>query len=360
MIGAVPSSDASLRLAVAGCGRVFERCHLPALQASRHIRLVAAYDPLDSRRAWLATAAPGVPAHGSLDELLNAHEVDAVLIASPPATHAALTLRALEAGAHVLVEKPMTTTADEAERVVEVALRTGRVVQTGFNRRFYPGFVSLRRLVDRLDAAEIRSIYGVLLASRDAWGRVSTIEEDTGEPEVLADLAPHHLDLLPWLTRRPGIAVRADDHAVRGTPGGVAGCRLELAGELRGTLVVGRAPTYVEHVEVALENRVLFASANSSFTARPENLAWRRRLHGLLARLAEPLGRLSGGRDFLVACAARQLAAFAAAVGRGIASEMAAGARDGLANARLIEAWRRSILAGGALQVVATPERGGG
>ena len=111
-----PESDfaSPIRLAALGCGRVFERFHLPALRRSPNWTLTAAVDPSMERLRWIGGLAPGVALAGALPELDSAVEFDAVLVSSPPEIHCALASEALRRGAHVLIEKPMVLRTSEA------------------------------------------------------------------------------------------------------------------------------------------------------------------------------------------------------------------------------------------------------
>lgn len=83
-------------------------------------------------------------------ELIGDHDVDAVVIASPAQTHEAFVAACLEAGKPVLCEKPLASSAEAARRVLDAEAALGRrLVQTGFMRRFDPGYVELKSRVDR-------------------------------------------------------------------------------------------------------------------------------------------------------------------------------------------------------------------
>ena len=122
---------APLRLAAAGCGRVFERFHAPALRTGTGWTLVAACDPDHARRARIRELAPAARAFETLDALLETCEVDAVLITAPPALHTPLALSCLTRGKHVLVEKPLALSVADGERMVAAARDTGTLLWVG-------------------------------------------------------------------------------------------------------------------------------------------------------------------------------------------------------------------------------------
>jgi predicted dehydrogenase len=102
----------------------------------------------------------GVRLAGELDELLADPELDAVCLATPVATHAELALRVLEAGKHCFVEKPLGRSLVEAERAVEAARASGRVLMVGHLLEYHPGVVRLRQLVEGGELGEVRYLYG--------------------------------------------------------------------------------------------------------------------------------------------------------------------------------------------------------
>jgi predicted dehydrogenase len=128
-----------VRLGVVGCGLISQLIHLPALNSlTDRFRVVAVADP--SERARTA-AVGGADTYASHEDMLERAALDAVLVASPNGTHARVTLDALAAGLHVLVEKPLCITAADAGRIVERA--NGRVVQVGYMKRFDPAYEAL-------------------------------------------------------------------------------------------------------------------------------------------------------------------------------------------------------------------------
>jgi predicted dehydrogenase len=109
--------------------------------------VVAVSDPHAGRLAELATLLDQVRAYADGAELLDDPEIDAVYIATPNALHAPLALRALDAGKHVIIEKPFTTNVADAEAIVDRAERAGRLVTVGMNQRFLPSCQRVAALV---------------------------------------------------------------------------------------------------------------------------------------------------------------------------------------------------------------------
>ena len=135
-----------LRIAFLGCGfitRVHSR-HLKSLAGE----VVPSYASRDRARAErYSRQFGGTASYGAYEAAIEAPDIDAVVVAVPPRYHRELTVRALEAGKHVLVEKPAFPRMEDYQAVLEARTRTGRIVLVGENDHYKPLAVSLRRLV---------------------------------------------------------------------------------------------------------------------------------------------------------------------------------------------------------------------
>jgi len=149
-----------LRIAVVGTG-FGARIHVPGLRASGRFDVVALVGR-DAERTRATAARLGVPAAcASLEDALAATDLDAVAIATPPATHAPLAITAARAGKHVLCEKPMAGSVAEAQAMCE-AVHAARVVgMVDFEFRFHPARATLRRMVARGDLGTPRLLVAV-------------------------------------------------------------------------------------------------------------------------------------------------------------------------------------------------------
>ena len=155
------------------------------------------------RAAKFSARYPGVRTTANLDEALSDPSVDAVSIATPPATHHALVKRALEAGKHVLVEKPLATSVAQAEELVELAASRGLTLMPGHTFLYSPAVNKVRELID---SGELGEIYFVT-SSRMNLG----IYQPDG---VVNDLAPHDLSILLYWIDRPVTMVSASGSTV--------------------------------------------------------------------------------------------------------------------------------------------------
>ncbi len=142
----MPVSPTPLRLAFLGCGFI-TRVHSSHLRALRPL-IVPSYASRDLARATeYMRRFGGDRAYPSYDAAIADPTVDAVVVAVPPSYHLDLTLRALDAGKHVLVEKPAFPTMTDFETVRAAQARTGRVIVVGENDHYKPLAVTLRRLL---------------------------------------------------------------------------------------------------------------------------------------------------------------------------------------------------------------------
>jgi predicted dehydrogenase len=174
-----------LRLGVIGAGSWAQAAHLPALRRRRdEVEFVAVCRPDEPALHRVAQRYDFAVATTDYREVLAAG-VDICVVASPPAVHHEHAAAALEAGAHVLCEKPMTLTASDAWQLVELAGRVGRQLLISFGWNYQPMIVAAKRMVDR---------YGIGRLEHLSIQMSSTTREllsDTGSyPDAAPDSRP--------------------------------------------------------------------------------------------------------------------------------------------------------------------------
>jgi predicted dehydrogenase len=147
-----------LKGAFIGFGNVAANGHLPGWRARDDVRIVAATDAAALRRGAFLTACPDGRWHEAVDDLLTDEELDFVDICAPPGSHAELIERALDAGLHVLSEKPLVTRVADAERVAGAAARNGRVLHTVHNWLEAPICRKISALIDEGAVGPVRSV----------------------------------------------------------------------------------------------------------------------------------------------------------------------------------------------------------
>ncbi|MGD0830262.1 MAG: Gfo/Idh/MocA family oxidoreductase [Terracidiphilus sp.] len=150
-----------LRWGVLSTANIAVKKVIPAMQRGQHISVVAIASR-DLAKAQSVAAALGIPvAYGSYEELLADPNVDAIYNPLPNHLHVPWTIRAAEAGKHVLCEKPLSLTVAEAESLLAVRARTGVKIGEAFMIRSYPQWLRLRELVKEGRIGELRSVVGV-------------------------------------------------------------------------------------------------------------------------------------------------------------------------------------------------------
>jgi predicted dehydrogenase len=147
-----------LKGAFIGFGNVAANGHLPGWRARDDVKIVAATDVAASRREAFLAACPDGRWYDTVDNLLASEKLDFVDICAPPGSHAALIERALEAGLHVLCEKPLVTRVGDANHIGESAGRAGRVVHTVHNWLEAPICHKVSALVDEGAIGAVRSV----------------------------------------------------------------------------------------------------------------------------------------------------------------------------------------------------------
>lgn len=188
------------RVAVLGCGDI-SALHLAALSTVANAELVAVCDPHDGRLA-AASATYGVP--GFLDhiELFEDIAPDVVHICTPHDTHAALAIDALERGIHVMLEKPLAHTRDEADRLMNAAAASNATIGICFQNRYNAPIQAAHAL---LSSGALGAVLGS--SATVLWHRTGEYYRDrpwrgrwaTGGGGLLMNQAIHTVDLLQWL-----------------------------------------------------------------------------------------------------------------------------------------------------------------
>jgi predicted dehydrogenase len=177
----------TLRAVLFGLGQM-GRHHARALSALDEVELVGIHDP---RVTASDVAGLGVPLAGSIDELL-ALSPDIAVVASPTSTHVDLGCRLAKEGVHVLLEKPLASTSEDAQTLVDAFTGTDLVAAVGHIERFNPALQQMRR---RLDDGQLGEIYQV------ATRRTGPFPSRIADVGVCMDLATHDIDLTSWVTR---------------------------------------------------------------------------------------------------------------------------------------------------------------
>lgn len=161
----------TLKLGVIGCGGIAQHAHLPAILRIREYDLVGVSDPYEEVARKVARLSGLAESAGRADhhELLANAEIEAVCICAPTTLHADLVVEALEAGKHVLVEKPMAVTCAEAERMIAAADKSGRTLMVAYNHTYDPAAKELKRIIHSGELGEIRYAEAFFYEDLYAW-----------------------------------------------------------------------------------------------------------------------------------------------------------------------------------------------
>lgn len=178
----------TLNVAVLGCGS-WGRNQIRVYDELENANIVAVAD-LDESRAREIGKKYGIAWYSDPQKIFDNNDIDAVSICTPTITHADCGLRAIEGGKHVLVEKPMTNTVEEAEKLIESAYAQGVQLTVGFLERFNPAVKEAIKIISE------GTIGDVILAHAK---RVSRWPVRIGDVGVIKDLAIHDVDIMNLL-----------------------------------------------------------------------------------------------------------------------------------------------------------------
>jgi predicted dehydrogenase len=315
-------SDTTLRIGILGAARI---APMALVRPSRQVPnaavvAVAARDPIKAQAFATKHGIPNV--HPSYDALLADPTIDAVYNPLPNSLHCEWTIRALEAGKHVLCEKPIAANLNEAQRMAEAAQRTGRVLVEAFHWRYHPLAARMRAIIDSGELGAVRHIEAhmciPLLLPGDIRYRLdlaggATMDTGCYPISIVRFLAGAEPDVVRAAARlsSPGVdrAMRADLRFADGTTGRIT-CAL-----LSAVLVRVSARVRGERGEMAVLNPVV-----------PQFFNW------ITVRTASGRRRerIAGDATYTY-----QLRAFVAAVHQGHA--VPTGPDHGIANMRIID-----------------------
>jgi predicted dehydrogenase len=194
-----------LRGAISGFGEVAAQAHLPGWRTRPEVALVAIHDPVSARRHLAINLAGNARIYDDLDLMLDGEALDFVDIASPPAFHATAVRKALEAGANVLVEKPLCLTAIEFDQLIALAAKKSRVLMCVHNWKHAPAYRRAYELLRSGALGELRYMSLARLRSgpagaggSSAGGERWRLAANTGGG-ILIDHGWHVFYLMQWL-----------------------------------------------------------------------------------------------------------------------------------------------------------------
>ncbi len=202
-----------LRIAMIGCGGNARRQHINVLSEHPEAEVVALVDPSAEMLALAREAVPAVadvPSYADHRRMLDSTELDAVAISSPHTLHADQILDSLDAGCHVLTEKPLTTSVVDTKRVIDKAGQTGKVVCVAFQRRFQGMQRFMRSFVRGKGFGTPRYVQSFISQSwlkgtRGTWRQ----QLDLSGGGQINDTGAHIIDMIFWIMPSRPVEVAA-------------------------------------------------------------------------------------------------------------------------------------------------------
>ncbi|SDL01869.1 Predicted dehydrogenase [Catalinimonas alkaloidigena] len=200
------------KVGVAGLGFIGP-AHIEALRRLPDVEVVAVNDFGDEIAKAKAQTLGIEKAYGKFDDMLADPEIECVHICTPNFLHFPMAKAALEAGKHVVCEKPLANTVKEAEELVALAAKTGKVNAVHFNLRYYPLIRHMRTMREKGELGNIHSVIGTYLQD---WLFYATdynwrLEPDkSGDSRAIADIGSHLMDLIEYITGLEVVQVMAD------------------------------------------------------------------------------------------------------------------------------------------------------
>ena len=160
------------------------------LVANKKCKVSTVVDLSSERREFVRGLYPAIKVTEDIEEVINDPEIEAVVIATPVATHFDLAMRALAAGKHILVEKPMARSVAEVDEIGRLATEKNRVAMVGHTFLFNSAVRYVKKLIDSGELGDIRYIY----SQRLNLGRIRS------DVDSLWNLAPHDISIIQyWL-----------------------------------------------------------------------------------------------------------------------------------------------------------------
>lgn len=192
----------TIRIGMIGTGNI-AHTHINRLRNDANVRIVALSDPSEASRQSLRQkfGLDQAAEFSDHSEMLKLNDLDAVIICSPHTLHYRHVSEALSAGKHVLVEKPLTCTSEEAELLIAQADKAGKVLQVSFQRHFLPHFMYIHDAIAAGTIGKLTSVTATLYQDwKDAQQGTWRQNPKLSGGGMLMDSGSHIIDVLLWTT----------------------------------------------------------------------------------------------------------------------------------------------------------------
>ncbi|WP_445488738.1 Gfo/Idh/MocA family protein [Niallia sp. 03133] len=193
----------TLKIAVIGCGSIAKYRHIPEYNTNKNVEIVAVCD-IVSERAEEMAAKYGAKAFTDYKEVLALGEIDAISVCLPNYLHAPVSIDGLNAGKHVLCEKPMATSKEEAEAMIEAAKTNGKLLMIGHNQRFVSSHQKAKAIIESGKLGKVYSFKTTFgHGGPEGWsadGKASWFfKKEKAFIGAMGDLGVHKADLMRYL-----------------------------------------------------------------------------------------------------------------------------------------------------------------
>ncbi len=189
-----------LKWGVIGCGGIADRRTIPGMLLANNAECVAVMDLSEERATQVREKYNFAKSFNSVDDILAEKDIDAVYIATPVFCHKEQVFKAADAGKHILLEKPMGITAQEAEEMSEYCSKKGVLLGVGFMMRFHDVHQKIKAELEKGTIGEIVSAYAKFNcwypASKDLWRQTKAFSGGG----AMMDMGIHCIDLLQYMT----------------------------------------------------------------------------------------------------------------------------------------------------------------
>jgi UDP-N-acetylglucosamine 3-dehydrogenase len=198
------SNEKILRVGVIGCGAIAQRRHLPEYHAREDVEITAVCDFSKERAEEVKLKFAAKHALTKTEDLLALDDIDAVSVCTPNQFHAAVSIQAMKAGKHVLCEKPMATTIEEAREMVRVAEENNVFLMVGHNQRFMPVHIQAKELLKQGKLGRVLTFSTVFgHGGPENWSvdgaKSWFFNKEQAFIGAMGDLGVHKADLIGWL-----------------------------------------------------------------------------------------------------------------------------------------------------------------
>lgn len=214
------SANDTIRIGIIGCGGIANGKHMPGLRSVENVEMVAFCDIIEEKAQQAAKdyGTEDAKVYTDYKKLLEDKTIDVVHVCTPNRSHSFITVDALEAGKHVMCEKPMAINSEEAKKMLDAAERTGKKLCIGYQNRYRPEMLYLKKEAEDGTFGDIYYSEAIAIRRRavPTWGVFINEYEQGGGP--LIDIGTHSLDLTLWITNnyKPKYCVGTSYHKLNG------------------------------------------------------------------------------------------------------------------------------------------------